>query len=56
MGFILYNSAVKPLLAYDDSSNEMDFDTLTIQYGKVQMLVDMDTIPVLKLNQFQWSK
>ncbi|CEG78062.1 hypothetical protein RMATCC62417_12720 [Rhizopus microsporus] len=43
MDFIHYNPAGKPLLAYDDSSDEMDFDVLAIQYGEVQMLVDMDT-------------
>lgn len=46
MDLIHYNHAEEPLLAYDDSCDEMDFDDLAIQYGEVQMLVDMNTIPV----------
>lgn len=31
--FIHYNPSEKPLLAYDDSSDDIDFDVLAIQYG-----------------------
>ncbi|KAG1136092.1 hypothetical protein G6F37_013801 [Rhizopus arrhizus] len=49
MDFIHYNPSEYPLLADDESTDEMDFSDLAIQYGEVQMLIDMDTIPIPEL-------
>jgi transposase len=46
MDFIHYNPSEEPLLAYDESSDEMDFNAVAIEYGEVQMLVDFDMVPV----------
>ncbi|CEP18425.1 hypothetical protein [Parasitella parasitica] len=45
-GFIHYNPSKEPLLADDESTDEMDFDDLAIHYAEVQMLINMDTIPI----------
>lgn len=44
MDSIHYNPAENPLLAYDESSDEMDFDS-TIEYGQIEMLVEFDPVP-----------
>jgi hypothetical protein len=46
LDFIHYHPAEEPLLVYDDSSDEMVFDDLVIQYSEVQILVDIDTVRV----------
>ncbi|KAG0187557.1 hypothetical protein DFQ28_006126 [Apophysomyces sp. BC1034] len=45
MDFIHYKPAEEPLLSYDDSSDEADFDDFSVQYGDIQMLVNFDTVP-----------
>jgi hypothetical protein len=43
-------------LGDDEIIDEMDFSDLAIQYGEVQMLIDIDTIPILELQLFEIDK
>lgn len=56
MDFIHYNPSKEPLLADDESTDEMDFDDLAIQYGEVQMLIDMDTIPIPERQSYEMEE
>lgn len=56
MDFIHYNPSEYPLLADDESTDEMDFSDLAIQYGEVQMLIDMDTIPIPELQSSEMEE
>lgn len=56
MDFIHYNPSEKPPLTYDKSSDDMNFDVLAIQYGEVQMQVDIDTSPVPELQSSEMEE
>lgn len=56
MDSIYYNPSEDPLLADDESIDEMDFSNLAIQYGEGQMLIDIETIPILELQLFEIDK
>lgn len=56
MDFIHYNPFKKPLLADEESTDEMNFDDLAIQYGEVQMLIDMDIIPIPERQSYEMEE
>ncbi|KAG2200873.1 hypothetical protein INT46_006435, partial [Mucor plumbeus] len=53
MDFIQYNPANEPLLADEDSSDEMDIENIAHEYGNIETLIDFDTAEQIRVTRME---